>query len=187
MRFASLARTWTALPSAILPTGTTTKQLMPARAEYADAAAAVLPVEAHTQARAPEVMARLKATDMPRSLKEAVGFMPSNFRLRRVPILLERRGASTSGVLPSPKETIASSGISGSQSRYVLTTPLLPPRVLTPKLDLAFLSETRPARPNRGRRSKSLANGCQGGLHLLVRNWGQTLGYLGVMLSWHQL
>jgi hypothetical protein len=40
----------------------------------------VFPVEAHTQARLPAATARLRATVMPRSLKEAVGFMPSNFR-----------------------------------------------------------------------------------------------------------
>ena len=57
---------------------------------------------------------------------------------------------------PSPKEAIASSGISGSQSRYLLTTPRLSPRVRTPKVDLTFPHKGRPARPNRVRHLRSL-------------------------------
>jgi hypothetical protein len=50
-------------------------------------------------------------------LKEAVGFIPSNFKKRRAPILSERVGASIRGVPPSPSVAIAPSGISGNHPR----------------------------------------------------------------------
>jgi hypothetical protein len=83
----------------------------------------VLPVEAQTHARLPDATARLRATVIPRSLKEAVGFIPSNLRYRRAPILSERVGASKRGVSPSPNVAIARSGISGSHRRYRAITP----------------------------------------------------------------
>jgi hypothetical protein len=105
---------------------------MPALAEYAAADAAVLPVEAQTLARLPSATARLRATVMPLSLKEAVGFIPSNFRCRRAPTLSERLLASIRGVSPSPRVAIARSGISGSHRRYLAITPGLRPEVCTP-------------------------------------------------------
>ena len=71
---------WASLPIAILPSGTMTAPRMPARAAYAAALAAVLPVEAQMTASAPEPLARETATVMPRSLKLPVGFAPSSFR-----------------------------------------------------------------------------------------------------------
>src|SRR5215211_3029069 len=136
------ARTWTALPSAILPAGTTTKHFMPALAEYAEAEAAVLPVEAQTLARLPAATALERATVMPRSLKEAVGFIPSNFKKRRAPALSERVGASIRGVSPSPKVAIAPSGISGSHRRYLLITPCPISCVRTPKVKPCLSRET---------------------------------------------
>src|SRR5918999_2434240 len=126
------ARTWTAFPWAILPARTTTKHLMPALAEYAAADAAVLPVEAQTEALLPAATARLRATVIPLSLKEAVGFTPSNFRWRLAPIRSEIALASIRGVSPSPKEAIARSGISGSHPRYLAITPGRRPEVSTP-------------------------------------------------------
>ena len=54
----------------------------PAAAPYAAADAEVLPVEAHTIARAPASAALATATTMPRSLNEPVGFWPSTLRYR---------------------------------------------------------------------------------------------------------
>ncbi len=65
------------LPAAILPCGTSTNGLTPARAAYAAIDAEVLPVEAHTTASAPSPTAQDSATVMPRSLKEPVGLSPS--------------------------------------------------------------------------------------------------------------
>src|SRR5215210_208564 len=135
------ARTWTALPSAILPAGTTTKHFMPALAEYADAEAAVLPVEAQTLARLPAATALERATVMPRSLKEAVGFIPSNLRKRRAPTLSERVGASMRGVSPSPRVVIAPFGISGNHRPYLFITPRLCSCARTPKVRLCLSRE----------------------------------------------
>jgi hypothetical protein len=92
----------------------------------------VLPVEAQTQARLPAATARLRATVMPLSLKEAVGFMPSNFRWRLAPIRSEMLRASIRGVPPSPRVAIARAGISGSHRRYLAITPGRRPEVSTP-------------------------------------------------------
>jgi len=53
--------------------------VIPALAAYAAAEAAVFPVEAQTQILLPEATARLIATVIPRSLKDAAGFILSNF------------------------------------------------------------------------------------------------------------
>jgi hypothetical protein len=66
------------LPSAILPSGISTKHLMPARAAYAAAAADVLPVDAQMIAFAPASTAFVTAIVIPRSLNDPVGFSPSN-------------------------------------------------------------------------------------------------------------
>jgi hypothetical protein len=58
----------------------TTAQRIPARAAYAAALAAVLPVEAQITALDPSSTAFVIAIVIPRSLKEAVGFKPSYLR-----------------------------------------------------------------------------------------------------------
>ena len=70
---------WASLPIAILPSGTITAPRSPARAAYAAALAAVLPVEAQMIASAPGPFARDTATVIPRSLKLPVGLAPSSF------------------------------------------------------------------------------------------------------------
>ena len=94
---------WDSFPSAILPSGISTKQAIPARAAYAAAAAEVLPVEAQMMARAPASTALVTAIVMPRSLKEPVGFSPSNLARIRTFFLIffGRLTSSISGVLPS--------------------------------------------------------------------------------------
>src|ERR687894_767435 len=138
---APCARTCTALPRAIFPAGTTTKHRMPARAAYAAAEAAVFPVEAQTAARLPEATARLMATVIPRSLNEAVGFIPSNFRNRRAPPGGEGGGPRTGGVPPSPMVVTASSGMGGNPPRNRRITPCLNTRVPTSIRDQPFLRE----------------------------------------------
>ena len=93
------------LPSAILPEGITTAQFKPARAAYAAALAAVLPVEAQMTARACSSTAFATATTMPRSLNEPVGLQPSNFKKTSAPVSRDNTGAVTSGVSPSPSES----------------------------------------------------------------------------------
>ena len=67
----------------------------PAAAPYAAALAEVLPVEAHTIARAPDSTALATATTMPRSLNEPVGFWPSTLRYRfGAPMAAPNRGAA---------------------------------------------------------------------------------------------
>ena len=108
---------WASLPVAILPSGTITAPRNPARAAYAAADAAVFPVEAQTTAWAPSRTAADTAQVIPRSLNEPVGFAPSSFSHTSVPARSDSRGASTSGVAPSPSDTIGSSGANGSRSR----------------------------------------------------------------------
>ena len=127
------------MPSAIFPTGTTTMQRIPALAAYAAADAAVFPVEAQTQTRLPDATARLIATVIPRSLNDAVGFIPSNFKKRRAPTRSDRVGASIRGVSPSPMVVTASSGISGNHPRYRRMTPRLVVHVPTSIKTLASL------------------------------------------------
>jgi hypothetical protein len=71
---------WASLPSAILPCGTSTAQVSPARAAYAAAEALVLPVEAQMIAFDPSSTALDTAMVMPRSLNEPVGLAPSTLR-----------------------------------------------------------------------------------------------------------
>ena len=71
---------WASLPIAILPCGTRTAQVSPARAAYAAALALVLPVEAQMTAFAPSSTALVIAIVMPRSLNEPVGLAPSTLR-----------------------------------------------------------------------------------------------------------
>ena len=78
---------------------------MPARAAYAAALAAVLPVEAQITALAPSRTAAETAQVMPRSLNEPVGLAPSSFRRTVAPTIAESTGARSSGVEPSCRLT----------------------------------------------------------------------------------
>ena len=110
-------RAWASLPVAILPSGTITAPRRPARAAYAAADAAVLPVEAQTIAFAPSLTAAETAQVIPRSLNDPVGLAPSSFSHTSVPARSDRRGAATSGVEPSSSETTGSWGPNGRRSR----------------------------------------------------------------------
>ena len=78
--FAATARDCADLAAAIAPCGVSTTAVRPARAPYAAADAAVLPVDAQTMPSKPSSTAFATATHMPRSLNEPVGFMPSNLK-----------------------------------------------------------------------------------------------------------
>ncbi len=100
-----------------MPSGTITAHLSPARAAYAAAEAAVLPVEAQTIASDPSLTAAETAQVMPRSLNDPVGLSPSSLHHTSAPTRSDSRGARTSGVLPSPNEITGSSAANGSRSR----------------------------------------------------------------------
>ena len=104
------------MPCAILPSGTITAQVMPARAAYAAALAAVLPVEAQITALAPSRTAADSAHVMPRSLNEPVGLAPSSFSRTVAPTICESTGARNSGVEPSCRLTSLSPGSNGRRS-----------------------------------------------------------------------
>ena len=108
---------WAILPCAILPSGTITAHVMPARAAYAAALAAVLPVEAQITAFAPSRTAAETAQVMPLSLKEPVGFAPSSFKRTVAPTSSDSTGARSSGVEPSCSVTSGSPGANGSRCR----------------------------------------------------------------------
>src|SRR3954452_6473261 len=111
------------LPSAILPSGITTPQVMPARAAYAAALADVFPVDAQTTTFAPSSTALVMAIVMPRSLKEPVGFAPSTLRWTSSPSSSERRGAAINGVLPSSSVITGVASVTGRCSRYASMSP----------------------------------------------------------------
>lgn len=100
----------------MLPCGTSTAQVMPARAAYAAAEAAVLPVEAHSTASAPLATAAVRATVMPRSLNDPVGLRPSTLSATVHPVSADSRGAGSSGVAPSARVTAAQPVSVGSRS-----------------------------------------------------------------------
>src|SRR5918998_1251786 len=108
---------WASLPSAILPCGTSTAQVRPARAAYAAADADVLPVDAQITALAPDSTALDTATVMPRSLNEPVGLPPSTLRYTSQPVRWDSSGAGSSGVLPSNRVITGVVGVTGSRSR----------------------------------------------------------------------
>src|SRR3954470_18669153 len=111
------------LPSAILPCGTSTAQVSPARAAYAAAEALVLPVEAQMIAFDPSSTALDTAIVMPRSLKDPVGLAPSTLRWTSAPVRSESTGAGTSGVLPSCRVTTGVASVTGRRSRYASISP----------------------------------------------------------------
>src|SRR5437660_8093678 len=94
-----------------------------ARAAYAAALADVLPVDAHTTTLAPSSAAFEIAIVIPRSLNDPVGFAPSTFNITRAPTASDRRGASTSGVLPSHKVTSGVFSVTGNRARYAAMIP----------------------------------------------------------------
>jgi hypothetical protein len=108
---------WASLPVAILPSGTITAPRRPARAAYAAALAAVLPVDAQITAWAPSRTAALTAQVMPRSLNDPVGLAPSIFSHTSQPASSDTNGAATSGVEPSPSVTTGSPSSNGRRSR----------------------------------------------------------------------
>src|SRR5437660_9833825 len=117
------ATAWLSLPSATLPPGTTTTEGRRARAAYAAADADVLPVDAHTTALAPSSTALEIATVMPRSLKDPVGFAPSNFRNTLAPTRSLNFGAGSTGVLPSNNVTTGVATLTGRDWRYASMSP----------------------------------------------------------------
>ena len=98
-----------------MPRGSTTTAVIPARAAYAAALAAVLPVDAHSTVVRPSSSAFATATTIPRSLNEPVGFTPSNLRNSSLtPTHSASRGAASSGVDPSPSVSAGVAGVTGS-------------------------------------------------------------------------
>src|SRR5690606_10920971 len=64
------------------------------------------------------------ARTIPRSLKEPVGFAPSNFsHSSSTPTQSARRGARTSGVAPSPSESSGVASVTGRRSRQRVRMP----------------------------------------------------------------
>ena len=121
---APCATAWASLPRATFPSGTTTLQRTPAAAQYAAALAEVLPVEAQTALCAPASTAFATATTIPRSLKEPVGFCPSNFSQSSAhPMSRARVGAAISGVSPSPSVRCGVRGVSGRWAAQRARTP----------------------------------------------------------------
>jgi hypothetical protein len=60
---------------------------------------------------------------IPRSLKEPVGFMPSNLTHTFAPVRAESAGAGSSGVPPSPRVTTGVASLTSSRSAYSRITP----------------------------------------------------------------
>ena len=102
---------------AILPCGTSTAQVMPARAAYAAADAEVFPVDAHNTACWPRATASVTAIVIPRSLNEPVGLSPSTFRWTVQPVYSDSRVAGISGVPPSRRVIGVQLSPTGSRSR----------------------------------------------------------------------
>ena len=83
----------------------------------------MLPVEAQMTAFAPCSTAFEMAIVMPRSLKDPVGFMPSNLTQTCAPVRAESASAAMSGVPPSPSVTIGVASLMSSRSEYSRRTP----------------------------------------------------------------
>ena len=80
---------------------------------------------------APASFAFVIATVMPRSLKEPVGFAPSNFTCTSQPVSSERNSEWMSGVPPSRSVTTGVSGPIGMRSEYSTRIPRQTPFVPT--------------------------------------------------------
>ena len=88
----------------------------PARAAYVDQAAPALPLVGMASRVAPSSLARETPTAAPRALKEPVGSRPSSLTSSRGrPSSAPRRGAGSSGVIPSPRVTTCSAAGDGQQ------------------------------------------------------------------------
>src|SRR5213592_3110396 len=85
----------------------------PARAPYAESAAPALPAVGAARLFAPRALAIVTATAMPRDLNERVGFFDSSL----IQTFFRLRDAS-SGVTPSPSDTISSPACAGNTSAY---------------------------------------------------------------------
>ena len=91
----------------------------PARAAYAAALAAVLPVEAQSTARDPVSSAFATATTIPRSLNDPVGFAPSHFsQTSSMPVSRSSHSERTSGVAPSPSVMRGVRSVIGRNDAY---------------------------------------------------------------------
>ncbi len=77
----------------------------------------MLPVEAHSTARAPSSSALDTATVMPRSLNDPVGLAPSTLSQTSQPLRADSTGARSSGVPPSSSVTTGVAGPTGRCSR----------------------------------------------------------------------
>src|SRR5664279_176512 len=110
-------------PAAIVPSGTRTAQVRPARAAYAAAEAEVLPVDAQITALAPRAAAWVSATVIPRSLNDPVGLAPSTFRYTCAPTLSDSDGAASSAVPPSSRVITAAPGGMDTRSWYAAINP----------------------------------------------------------------
>src|SRR4051812_45872917 len=73
--------------------------------------------------RAPAARAWVMAVVIPRSLNDPVGFTPSHLSQTSQPVRLDRYGACTSGVPPSPRVTTSAASSNGRRSRYSAMTP----------------------------------------------------------------
>ena len=116
---APLATGCTSCDRDTLSLGRNTTEGMPAAAQYAESAADVSPVDAHATARMGTPRARMcltadTSTVMPQSLKLPVGDTPHSFKSRLAsPSSAPMRGSGLSGTLPSPSETMSSTGSCG--------------------------------------------------------------------------
>jgi hypothetical protein len=90
-----------------------TSAAMPARAAYAANDAPALPLESSAARRTPHALSLLTSTVVPRSLNEPVGDRYSSLKWTVRP----PKGAATSGVMPSPIDTIGAASSTGSIAR----------------------------------------------------------------------
>src|SRR5580700_5788982 len=100
---------------------------IPAAAAYAASAPAALPAEGIATLVIPSSTHIETAHDNPRALNDPVGLMPSSFTHRSLaPSRAPRRLAWISGVMPSPRLTIAAGFETGSTGayRHMLEGPL---------------------------------------------------------------
>ena len=94
--------------------------LMPTEAESPSREEASFPVDAHATVRAPNSSAFITATELARSLNEAVGFLPSSFmKSRPAPTSFASRGTSYTGVHPTANGGFAARGEIGRSSPYL--------------------------------------------------------------------
>ena len=99
--------------------GMTMTALIPAGAQYTAQAAPALPLVGMAKVSTPSSLARETPTAAPRALKVPVGIIPSSFRKRwGISKWAPRFRRGRSGVIPSPREIIFFSSLTGRSSRY---------------------------------------------------------------------